>query len=275
MDTQTLSNHVRAKYAQLATGDGSASSCCGADELCGVNNIMNESYEQLEGYVADADLGLGCGLPTAFAQIKKGDTVLDLGSGAGNDCFVARKEAGESGQVIGVDFTPEMVALAKKNADKMGYENVSFREGDITALPVNDATVDVVVSNCVLNLVAEKARVFAEMMRVMKPGAHFSISDIVTRGSMPEGLKQSAEAYAGCISGAIDADEYLLLIKEAGFTNIQVQKLRPIQLPETLQLQFAEANANIILKHADSGIFSLTVYAEKPAGKCCDTTCCN
>ena len=152
----------------------------------------------MDGYKEEADLGLGCGLPTQFAMIQEGDTVVDLGSGAGNDCFVARHEAGATGKVIGIDFTPEMVNLARKNAAVNGFNNVEFRQGDIEDMPVIEGTVDVVVSNCVLNLLPTKDKIFHEIHRVLKSGGHFSISDIVLEGDLPTELTQAAEMYAGC-----------------------------------------------------------------------------
>ena len=222
---------VKEKYSQIAeqSPDTNRQSCCGTGGCDTIDcSVMADDYTSLEGYVADADLGLGCGLPTEFAKIKEGDTVVDLGSGAGNDCFIARKEAGETGQVIGIDFTPAMINKAKENAEKLGFTNVEFRQGDIENMPLAANVADVVVSNCVLNLVPNKQKAFAETFRVLKPGGHFSVSDIVLQGNLPKGLQQSAEMYAGCVSGAIQKEEYLSLIKENGFENILVQKERRI-----------------------------------------------
>ncbi len=224
MQTETqLKELVRETYTTVAdqSREVNAASCCGSGCCSPLDDvaIMADDYSHLAGYVADADLGLGCGLPTQFAHIKPGDTVIDLGSGAGNDCFVARHETGLTGKVIGIDFTPAMIDRARRNADTLGYNNVEFREGDIEQMPVADNVADVVVSNCVLNLVPNKASVLAEIARVLKPGAHFSMSDIVLQGDLPTGLRQAAELYAGCVSGAIQQEEYLRLIKEAGFVN--------------------------------------------------------
>nr|MBP6810862.1 arsenite methyltransferase [Saprospiraceae bacterium] len=247
----------------------------------------------LPGYNPDADLGLGCGLPTEFAQIQPGDTVIDLGSGAGNDCFVARAETGESGKVIGVDFTPAMINLARKNADKLGFNNVEFRQGDIEELPTSDNFADVVVSNCVLNLVPDKPKVFAEILRTLRPGGHFSISDVVLVGQLPDALVQSAELYAGCVAGAIQMDEYLDIIRQTGFENISIQKQKPILIPDHILLQYLSAEALAQFKTATAGIFSITVFAQKPGGAkrtidtskpkvkigeaapCCAPGCCN
>src|SRR6185436_3529120 len=227
---------VREKYSQIASQskNQNASSCCGATGCGDVYNIMADDYAKLEGYNPDADLGLGCGLPTEFAKIKSGDTVIDLGSGAGNDAFVARKMTGDKGRVIGIDFTEPMIARARENADKLGLNNLEFRLGDIEDLPVTSNKADVIVSNCVLNLVPNKHKVFSEIFRVLKPGGHFSISDIVLEGNIPEKWKQVAELYAGCISGAIQNKEYLDIIEEAGFTNITLQKEKKIILPDNI-----------------------------------------
>ena len=201
-----LKQIVKEKYSEIALQDKETnmSSCCGAGECSTeIYNIMSDDYTSLKGYNTDADLGLGCGLPTQFAKIKKGDVVVDLGSGAGNDCFIARHETGETGKVIGIDFTPKMIERARMNAEVKGFNNVEFREGDIEHLPITENTADVIVSNCVLNLVPNKDGVFKDMYRVLKPGGHFSISDVVLEGALPNGLREDAEMYAGCVSGAI------------------------------------------------------------------------
>ena len=261
-----LKQVVMDKYSKIATQDRkvNASSCCGATTSTNkVYNIMMDDYSQTEGYVEDADLGLGCGLPTQFAKIKSGDTVIDLGSGAGNDCFVARHETGAAGKVIGVDFTPAMIRQARTNAEKLGYNNVEFRQGDIDDMPVNNDVADVIVSNCVLNLVPNKAKVINEIFRVLKPGGHFSISDIVLVGSLPEGLRNDAEMYAGCVAGAIQKDEYLNHIKEAGFENITLQKEKVISIPgDILSKYLSETEVNEFVS-GETGIYSITVYAEK------------
>ncbi|MGV3637625.1 MAG: arsenite methyltransferase [Flavobacteriales bacterium] len=266
-NAQDTKDMVRAKYAEIALQDKAtnASSCCGAGGCSTeVYNIMTDDYAHVEGYNPDADLGLGCGLPTQFAGIKMGDTVLDLGSGAGNDCFVARHETGEDGRVIGVDFTPEMVAKAKANAAKLGYQNVEFRQGDIEALPLTSNIVDVVVSNCVLNLVPDKRKAFGEVLRVLKPGGHFSISDVVLRGAIPETLRASAEMYAGCVSGALQESEYLGIIHDLGFERVSVQKRKPIIVPDDILTRHLTAEGVAAYKASGTGIFSITVSAAKP-----------
>jgi arsenite methyltransferase len=267
-EAEYLKQIVKEKYSEIAEQSKTQNegSCCGASCGCsGIDSaIMAQSYEKLEGYVADADLGLGCGLPTEFAQIKPGDTVIDLGSGAGNDCFVARAVTGAEGKVIGVDMTPAMIDKARSNAEKLGFNNVEFRMGDIEDLPVNDDVADVIVSNCVLNLVPNKQKAFAETYRVLKPGGHFSVSDIVLEGELPLRLQNIAELYAGCVSGAIQKADYLNIIKEAGFVNIGLQKDRLINIPDEIMTQYLSAEELQIVKNNNVGIFSITVYAEKP-----------
>lgn len=264
---QELKEIVKERYAKIAEQGKAenAASCCGATTPSNkVYNIMMDDYSETGGYVEDADLGLGCGLPTQFAKIEKGDTVIDLGSGAGNDCFVARHETGAEGKVIGIDFTPIMIEKARENAEKLGYNNVEFREGDIDAMPVNNNVADVIVSNCVLNLVPNKQKVIGEIFRVLKPGGHFSISDIVLVGNLPDALKDDAEMYAGCVAGAIQKTEYLQFIKDAGFQNIQIQKEKPIVIPNDILEKYLSMDEVENFNQTGTGIFSITVYAEKP-----------
>ncbi len=276
---QQLKEMVKRKYSEIALQDKETnqSSCCGSG-CCSteVYHIMNDDYTQLEGYQPDADLGLGCGLPTQFAKIKKGDTVIDLGSGAGNDCFIARHETGETGKVIGIDFSPVMIGKARANAEKMNYNNVEFRQGDIEDMPLNNDTADVIVSNCVLNLVPNKGGVFREIYRVLKPGGHFSISDIVLEGDLPPAIRQAAEMYAGCVAGAIQKQEYLNLVENNGFTNITVQKEKVIHIPDDILSAYLPAEETARFRNSNTGIHSITVYAEKPKDKpCCEPECCN
>jgi ubiquinone/menaquinone biosynthesis C-methylase UbiE len=267
---QELKNVVKERYARIANQGKTenASSCCGATTPSNkVYNIMMDDYSETEGYVADADLGLGCGLPTQFAKIQKGNTVIDLGSGAGNDCFVARHETGPEGKVIGIDFTSEMINKARSNAEKLGFNNVEFREGDIDHMPVNDNVADVIVSNCVLNLVPDKQKVIQEIFRVLKPGGHFSISDIVLVGDLPEALKKDAEMYAGCVAGAIQKDDYLAHIEQAGFKNVTTQKEKTITIPDDILHKYLSQNEVELFNTGNTGIYSITVYAEKPGNK--------
>lgn len=264
-----LKETVKAKYNQISqqSKEYNASSCCGAgDSSEEVYNIMTDDYSSVEGYNQDADLGLGCGLPTQFAKISEGDTVIDLGSGAGNDCFVARHETGAEGKVLGIDFAEEMIAKARKNAEKLGYNNVEFRYGDIEDMPISDDLADVIVSNCVLNLVPNKEKVFSEIFRVLKPGGHFSISDIVLVGDLPEALQEDAEMYAGCVAGAIQKEEYLGYIQELGFDNVTIQKEKTIDIPDDILSRYLSDEEIDKFKNGDNGIYSITVFAQKPGG---------
>jgi arsenite methyltransferase len=272
-----LKQIVKEKYSEVAlqSKEMNESSCCGSGCCSTVDAaVFAEDYSSLQGYIADADLGLGCGLPTQYARIKEGDTVIDLGSGAGNDCFVARAVVGDKGKVIGVDMTEAMVEKARANANKLGFNNVEFRLGEIEKLPVAANRADVVVSNCVLNLVPDKKQAFAETFRVLKPGGHFSISDVVITGQLPPAILKAAEMYAGCVSGAINKNDYLQIIRETGFVNIELQKERQITLPDNILLNYLSAEELETFKQSKAGVYSITVYAEKPA--CCDpgTGCC-
>ena len=276
---QILKDIVKSKYTEIALQDKETnmSSCCGAGGCSTeVYNIMSEDYSQLKGYNADADLGLGCGLPTQFAKIKQGDVVIDLGSGAGNDCFIARHETGPTGKVIGIDFTPAMIEKARANAEVRGFNNVEFRQGDIEKMPVTANAADVIVSNCVLNLVPNKDGVFSDMFRVLKPGGHFSISDVVLIGALPEGLRKDAEMYAGCVSGAIQKEVYLELIHANGFENIIIQKEKPIYIPDDILKKYLSAEELSDYRNDSTGIFSITVFASKPLNTSCTpgSGCC-
>jgi len=282
METQEqVKELVRQKYSEIALQDKETNqaACCGSG-CCSteVYNIMAEDYTKLEGYNPDADLGLGCGLPIQFAKIKKGDVVIDLGSGAGNDAFIARHETGEKGKVIGIDFTPAMIERARINNEVRGFNNVEFRQGDIEKMPVTANTADVIISNCVLNLVPSKDAVIKEIYRVLKPGGHFSISDIVLEGELPKEIKEAAEMYAGCVAGAIQKKVYLELIEANGFKNITVQKDKAIIIPDDILSNYLSAEQVATFKQSGTGIRSVTVYAEKPAEEkkaCCGSDCCN
>lgn len=271
---------VKEKYAEIAhqSKDQNDASCCGSACGCSVDYaVFSEDYSKLKGYNPDADLGLGCGIPTQFAGIKEGDTVIDLGSGAGNDVFVARSFVGPSGKVIGVDMTEAMIEKARRNNEKLGYVNVEFRLGDIEKLPVTANRSDVVISNCVLNLVPDKNKAFSEIYRVLKPGGHFAISDVVVQGKLPNALISDAEMYAGCVAGALPKEEYLAIIRESGFTNISVKTEKQVVLPDAILLKYLSPAELDQMKSAGTGIKSITVYAEKPAdAPCCSgsSTCC-
>jgi cyclopropane-fatty-acyl-phospholipid synthase len=260
MPNEDIKATVREKYGQIATG---AATGCGGTTCCGDDSLdismVGDAYDNVEGYVADADLSLGCGLPTEYANLQPGQTVLDLGSGAGLDAFVARRIVGETGQVLGVDMTPEMIARARDNAEKLGYDNVTFHQGDIEALPLDDATVDVVISNCVLNLVPDKQAAFAEMHRVLRPGGHFCVSDIVYEGELPEAVKRSAELYVGCVAGAMERSAYLDTLRAAGFANVRVVKEKVITIPE----EALRPEENVALRASGSEAQSITVYGER------------
>ena len=262
---EKLKHMVKEKYGEIAE---SGSSCCGPT-CCGPKSkvidysIMQDDYTNLDGYVADADLGLGCGMPTEYAGIKKGDTVVDLGSGAGNDVFVARAIVGEKGKVIGLDFTQEMIDKANENKEKIGFTNVEFKLGGIEEMPLENDTADVVVSNCVLNLVPDKEKAFAEMYRIIKPDGHFCVSDIVLKGELPDELKKSAEMYAGCVSGAIQQADYLKIINNAGFKNVEIKKTKVIELPDDILKNYLTDEEMNVFKENKVGIFSITVVGYK------------
>jgi len=263
---EQIKQMVKQKYSEIALQEpvANAASCCGST-CCSSESyqIMSENYEQIEGYHPEADLKLGCGLPTEFAKIKKGDTVIDLGSGAGNDCFVARHETGSEGKVIGIDFSTAMIERAKSNALARGYDNVEFIQGDIENIPVDENVADVVVSNCVMNLVPDKIKAFSEIYRILKPGGHFSISDIVLSAELPSQLKEAAEMYAGCVAGAVQKQQYLEIIKNSNFKHVVIQKERPIVIPDDILAEYLNEKEFSVYKSAGHLIYSITVYAEK------------
>ncbi|MEN2436765.1 arsenite methyltransferase [Weeksellaceae bacterium A-14] len=277
-NNEQIKEMVKQKYSEIALQDNetNATSCCGSGGCSTeVYNIMNDEYEHLEGYNPDADLKLGCGLPTEFAKITKGDTVVDLGSGAGNDCFVVRHETGETGKVIGIDFTEAMIEKARTNAEKLNFNNVEFRLGDIEKIPITANVADVVVSNCVMNLVPDKPKAFSEVYRILKNGGHFSISDIVLTGDLPEKIKNAAEMYAGCVASAIQKDDYLQIIKDAGFKNITLQKEKPIIVPNDILKNYLTDEEIAIYNSKPTIIFSITIYGEKQENCCSsETKCC-
>ncbi len=274
---EEIKTEVKKKYSQIASQnkDQNEQSCCGAgDTCCTIDySAFSNDYTKIEGYNPEADLGLGCGLPTQYTQIKEGDTVLDLGSGAGNDCFVARIAVGKMGKVIGLDFTETMIEKARINADKLGFNNVEFRLGEIENMPIGGSSIDVIVSNCVMNLVPDKQKAFAETYRVLIPGGHFSISDVVLRGELPKNFITDAEMWAGCVSGAMQIEDYLKAIEDAGFKNIKVQTEKKIALPD--QLLYDNFTEEVVekFKQSNTGIYSITVYAEKPTSEC-GCCCC-
>lgn len=282
MKTETIKTEIKKAYGDISKGNPQAgccstnAGCCSTDEL---SSSMTEDYSGVDGYQKEADFSLGCGLPTEIANISEGDTVIDLGSGAGNDAFIARRIVGETGKVIGIDMTPEMVIKALQNNHKLGYQNVEFVLGELEEMKsIDNAVADVVISNCVMNLVPNKQKAFMEVSRVLKVGGHFSISDIVYVGSLPNGILEAAELYSGCVAGASEKGEYLGIIKSAGFKNIQIKKERKIDLPDDLLLRHLSFQELENFQQSGSGIYSVTIYADKlEEGSCCETSdsgCC-
>jgi len=288
-ENERLKEIVREKYAQIAReapepGSGPAkrkpsSPCCsaGPSPCCApaaepsVSTYYSEdvagikaAYEKLDGHMDEADLGLGCGLPTEHAGLAPGQTVVDLGSGAGNDVFIARSAVGDTGRVIGIDMTPEMIGKARANAERRGFKNVEFRLGDIEALPVDDAAADVVVSNCVLNLVPDKRRAFAEIFRVLKPGGRFCVSDIVIQGELPAKLRGVAELYVGCVAGALAAEAYLGIINETGFRAIDIKAVKKLDLPDDYMLKHIGAEDLAAYRASGAAVLSITVVGTRP-----------
>jgi SAM-dependent methyltransferase len=275
MKKEEVRKTVREGYAQVAK---SSSSCCAPQSSCGcssnvatdISKRVGYSDQDIESVPDGANLGLGCGNPVALASLKKGDVVLDLGSGAGFDCFLAANTVGKSGKVIGVDMTPEMIEKARENARRGGYQNVEFRLGEIEHLPTADNSVDVIISNCVINLSPEKGRVFKEAFRVLKPGGRLMVSDIVLLNELPDSIKKSVAAYIGCVAGASLKDEYLENIKAAGFKEVAVVDETSFPsgqgitdpIVQTLANDFGVSQAD--LKKLGSSIKSIKVHAVKP-----------
>jgi ubiquinone/menaquinone biosynthesis C-methylase UbiE len=259
MKSELLKLNVIEKYSEIAKS--SPFGCCNTNELN--YTVFSDDYTNIEGYIPEADLGLGCGLPTEFAEIKKGDKVLDLGSGAGNDCFIARSIVGEEGLVVGIDFTKEMLLKAEKNLAKTNYKNIKFVYGDIENLPFEENSFDVVISNCVLNLVPDKEKAYKEIYRVLNDKGHFSISDIVTTGNLKSELKEVASLYAGCISGALDKEEYIKIIKNTNFKTVEIKKIKKIDIPDNLFLQYISTEELNEIKSNNIGIYSITINGYK------------
>lgn len=266
MKGEELKQIVKDKYGKIAGQNSENQSCCCGSSCCGPEvdyTVFSEDYKNREGYNPDADLSLGCGIPTDFAGINPGDHVLDLGSGAGNDCFVARALVGESGKVTGLDMTEQMIKKARENCNKLKFTNVEFVLGDIEKMPFENDRFDVVISNCVLNLVPDKPKAFSEINRVLKPGGRFCVSDVVIRGNLSEEMKKDAEMYAGCVSGASEMNDYLKIVENTGFLNINIHKQKEIILPELLLSEYNNQQELKSFKTGVTGIFSITVSASK------------
>ena len=275
MKTEDVRKYVKDRYAGIAKQGGS---CCGPSACCGAPEAAEEASgrigyteEEMKSVPRGSNLGLGCGNPTALASLRAGETVLDLGSGAGFDCFLAAEQVGNGGKVIGVDMTPEMIQKARENARKGNHENVEFRLGEIEHLPAANNSVDIVISNCVINLSPAKDKVFAEAYRILKPGGRAMISDIVLSGDLPEAVAGSLAAYAGCIAGAIREEEYLRLMDAAGFRDVHVVQESRFEIAETEIDAYARSiagNFNVppeAVREAARSILSVQVFGRKPA----------
>ncbi len=271
-----IRQNVRESYAQVAeasnSGDscGTQSSCCGVSDDAAINTLVSTrlgySEDDLEKVPEGADMGLGCGNPRAIASIKKGETVLDLGSGGGFDCFLAAAETGEKGQVIGIDMTPTMISKARANAVKGKYEQVEFRLGEIEHMPVANETVDVIISNCVINLSPDKQQVFSEAFRVLKPGGRLAISDIVASAKLPDTIKNDLALYSGCMAGASQISELQTILENCGYEQI---KIAPKDDSKEFIKDWAPGQG------VEDYVLSATIEAIKPGGSCCDTNCCS
>ncbi len=269
---QELKEIVRKEYGSIARKGGSCcqSSCCGTAAPKEISKKVGYTDAELMAVPSGSNLGLGCGNPTALASIKEGDTVLDLGSGAGFDCFLASRKVGPGGRVIGVDMTAEMIKSARANALKGSYKNVEFRQGEIEKLPVEDDSIDVIISNCVINLVPNKERAFKEAFRVLKPGGRLMVSDLVLLKELPALIKESTEAYTACVSGALLKEDYLGAIKSAGFREVNV--IEEFEFPldllssgQTCQINFGDQKASSEeLRKIGESIISIKVGAVKP-----------
>jgi arsenite methyltransferase len=265
-EADAIRERVRAKYAAIARAAStgpcgpSSASCCADGSL----DMIGDAYRAVAGHVAEADLGLGCGLPTRHAALRPGETVLDLGCGAGNDVFLARHEVGETDRLKGVDTTPEMIARARANARKLGFDNVEFRLGEIEHLPVESGTIDCVISNCVLNLVPDKARAFAEIARVLKPGGRLCVSDIVATGELPQAIREAAALYVGCVAGAVPLADYLRLVAAAGLEEVRIAEARPIPLPDAVLAAHLDAAGIAAFRASGVELRSVTLLARRP-----------
>ena len=293
METVNVKEVVKKRYGQAAlrVSARSKNACCGdptsrksgenrgTPMSCGCDPISSDLYdaEQTGQLPEEAVLAsLGCGNPTALAQLNEGETVLDLGSGGGIDVLLSAKRVGPSGKAYGLDMTNEMLALANENKRKAGAENVEFLKGEIENIPLPDNSVDVIISNCVINLSADKDRVLREAFRVLKPGGRFAVSDVVTRGKINEEIRKSVLLWVGCVAGALDENAYAAKLAAAGFTQISIEPTRIYRLEDAREfLSSAGVDVDAIAPQLDGNFMSAFVRAEKPAKACCGTTCCN
>lgn len=274
MKKEKIKKLVKEKYGGIARKDSSCclpeNPCCGDTVQTGkISQKIGYSPQELEAVPAEANLGLGCGNPTAIASLRKGETVLDLGSGAGFDCFLAANRVGSTGKVIGVDMTPEMLDKARDNAQKAGYTNIEFRLGEIESLPVEEDSIDVVISNCVINLSPDKPKVFREAFRVLRPGGRMIVSDLVLLKDLPESIQGLAEAYTGCVADALLKEDYLRAIEEAGFQDVRVTNENRYAISDfagedTLKVWIQKSGATLEeLKQAEDSVLSISVTAQK------------
>lgn len=264
-DIRTLVRERYGAIAQAATSCCAPTSCgCGPEMAPDGLNVIGDGYQGVAGRLEEADLNLGCGVPTRHAALRRGETVLDLGSGAGNDAFIARHEVGTEGRVIGVDMTPEMIAQARGNATRLAFANVEFRLGEIERLPVDANTVDVVISNCVLNLVPNKAQAFAEMFRVLRPGGRFCVSDIVATGELPGPVQDAAGLYVGCVAGAMPEADYLAMLDQVGFERVHIAEAKSVAIPDGALAPHMEADEIAAFRASGIVLKSVTVIGSKP-----------
>lgn len=255
-----IKDEVKKKYSSVVLNTESGCGCgCGDEEL----STFALDYSKLDGYNKEADYALGCGIPTSFAEIKEGHTVLDLGSGAGNDVFVAHRLVGETGQVIGVDMTEAMIEKANVNKEKLGYKNIEFRLGEIENLPVDENSVDITISNCVINLVPNKQKAYQEIYRTLKKGGKFVVSDIVVKGKLPESIRKSVELYVGCVAGAISKDKYIGIVQATGFSEVKVLEEKEYQVPDSFLLKYLNMEQFKAYKEGGAKILSLTLSGTK------------
>ncbi|HEY8831081.1 MAG TPA: arsenite methyltransferase [Gemmatimonadaceae bacterium] len=282
----TLKTNVKEKYGQAAlrvSEGATATSCCGSSACCGATTeawdpITSDLYDegQKQGIPAEAVLAsLGCGNPTALAELKEGETVLDLGSGGGIDVLLSAKRVGPTGKAYGLDMTDEMLALANENKRKAGANNVEFLKGEIETIPLPDASVDVIISNCVINLSGEKERVLREAFRVLKPGGRFAVSDVIVRGDVPAAVKSNMELWIGCVAGALEEQEFLGLLRKVGFENPSIEPTRIYRAEDaTGFLVGSGLEAADFVGEIDGKFMSAFVRATKPVGRCCGPDCC-